>query len=62
MLPTATRDHSTSSLEPFYDLRHHEARWKREERLRAATRRREERPHRYDGRRASRRWTWEDNN
>lgn len=57
MLSTTLHDQSTAAAETYYRVaRHHEARWKREERLRMTVQEREGRSHHREERRMSRRW------
>ncbi len=61
MQPTTSPDQPADAAEFNYHVaRHHEARWKREERLRLAVQRREDRPRHREDRRASRRRRWDD--
>jgi hypothetical protein len=59
MLSTKLHDPSIEAAETYYRVaRHHEARWKREERLRMAAQRREGRPHHREDRRSARLRKW----
>jgi len=57
MLSTTLHDQYTEAAETYYRVaRHHEARWKREERLRMAVQGHEGRSHHREERRSARRW------